>query len=60
MAYTAYQNSDNIVPYYQDIVADSLSDINTLPTDSAPGSTCLVLEDSSVWVLGSDRVWHEV
>lgn len=60
MAYSSYQNSDNIVPYYVSLVADYLSDVETLPTEVAPGSTCLVIEDSSLWILGNDEVWHQI
>ena len=60
MAYSAYQNSDNLVPYYVDLVADEVADIDTLPTDFAPGSTCLVIENSSVYVLGVNGVWKEI
>ncbi len=60
MAYSSYQNSNNIVPYYADIVADALTDISEIPTDYAVGSTCLVIEDSSVWILGNDKTWHQI
>lgn len=60
MAYSSYQNSDNIVPYFAAIVADLLTDIAELPTDFAVGSTCLVIEDSSLWILGNDKIWHKI
>lgn len=60
MAYSSYQNSDNIVPYYQAFVADKIVDIETMPTEIAPGSTCLVIENSSLWILGNDYKWHEI
>lgn len=41
-------------------MADLRSDIETLPTDCAAGSTCIVIEDSSVWMLGTNRVWTEL
>jgi len=60
MAYSSYQNSDNIVPYYAALVADTIADVDELPTDFAPGSTCLVIEDSSLWILGNDKLWHKI
>ncbi len=60
MAYSSYQNSDNIVPYYAALVADTNADVDELPTDFAPGSTCLVIEDSSLWILGNDKIWHKI
>ena len=59
MAYQSYRTSDNTAPYYADLIADLLSDVETLPTFYAPGSTCLVLEDFSVYILGVDETWHK-
>ena len=41
-------------------MCDNLTDIETLPTDCGAGSTCIVIENSSVWMLGSDKEWHEI
>lgn len=42
-------------------VADSRGDIATLPVDNVlPGSTCLVTEDSSVWILSPSKEWVEL
>lgn len=60
MGYSPYKNSDNTVPYYQEFIADTLNDVANLPTSAAPGSTCLVLEDSSIWILGTDETWHTI
>ena len=60
MAYSSYRNSNNIAPYYTELIADTLADIAKLPTSYAAGSTCLVIEDSSVWVIGNDLNWHKL
>jgi hypothetical protein len=52
-----YKNSDQTAYSVVEIVANFLSDIPGLPTDYAPGSTCLVVEDGSVWILDAG---HEV
>ena len=41
---------------------DKLEDIATLPKSPtcASGSSCLCLENSSVWKLGDDNEWHEI
>ena len=39
---------------------DSLSDIASLPINAAMGSTCICIENSSVWMLGGDKIWHEI
>jgi len=59
-SYSSYQNSDNIAPYYAALVADTTSDVDGLPVEFAPGSTCVVIEDSSLWILGNDKIWHEI
>lgn len=41
-------------------MADERSDIETLPTDCGAGSTCIVIEDSSVWMLGTNKTWKEL
>lgn len=46
-----------------EITADTLSDIQSLPTDRdkiRAGSTCICIEDSSVWILGNDYEWHQL
>ena len=41
-------------------IADERTDITTAPTSVGIGSACLVLEDSSVWVLNSQHKWQEL
>ena len=43
-----------------DYVADTESDVAELPTNISPGSTCIVLETSTVYILSTDKVWTEV
>lgn len=70
MAYSVYRNSDRTAAYVTELVADNLADIDetssgydaekAVSTDFTPGSTCIVLEDSSVWMLGNDKKWHKI
>jgi hypothetical protein len=53
-----YRNSDTTSAYVVELVADTLEDIDNLPTTFSPGSDCLCLEDSSVYMLGTDKQWH--
>lgn len=46
--------------YVIEAVCDNLTDITTLPTNWEVGSTCIVIEDSSVWMLGNDKNWHKL
>ena len=60
MAYTIIKNADSTQSKVAEIVADTLQDLDEAPTDYGMGSNCIVLEDSSVWMLGSDKQWHEI
>lgn len=48
--------------YLTEFIADSASDIVNLPKSDkcAVGSVCFVIESSSVYMLGSDDIWHEI
>ena len=58
--YSIKQQGDTVQSYDIEAVADTREDIASLPTTWAVGSTCLVIEDSSVWILGNDLIWHEL
>ena len=53
------QGGDEIA-YVKEFVADTIADIASLPTNCAPGSSCFILENSSVWMLNSNNVWQEI
>ena len=40
-------------------VADSLADINTLPSCSA-GSDCICSGDGGIYIMGADGNWHKM
>ena len=54
------ENGNQIQSYKVAITADSRNDVQDIPTTYEMGSTCFVIEDSSVWMLGGDKQWHEV
>jgi hypothetical protein len=59
--YNIKQQGDTVQNGIIEFTADTRADIDTIPTESwEMGSTCLVIEDSSVWILGSDKKWHEL
>lgn len=58
--YAIIQQGNAVDTYVLSLVVDSKSDVADLPTDIKTGSTCICLEDSSVWMLGNDKVWHEI
>lgn len=43
-----------------EIVADERTDVEELPVYFSAGSTCFVIEDSSVYMLGNDSKQHEL
>lgn len=71
MSYWIYDIGDKNNPNCKSFRCDYLSDIKKLPTrlkkgavqngdtvssfEAAPGSDCLCLEDSSIWVLGNEK-----
>ena len=60
MAYKVIKNGDNTQSSVVEIVVDTLSELSDLPTDYEVGSDAIVLEDSSVWMLGNDNTWHQL
>ena len=63
--YKVIANGEDIQQSVVEIVADNLTDINNLQAEAqtayyGAGSSCIVLENSSVWMLGNDKVWHEL
>ena len=60
MAYKVISNGVNIQSSVVEIVVDTLAELDDVPTDFGVGSDCIVLENSSVWMLGNDKLWHEL
>jgi hypothetical protein len=56
----SFMAQNGIVSYgIIEVVVDFRSDIATLPKDCAPGSSCIVLEDFSIWLFNSKKQWIE-
>lgn len=53
-----YKVTENFSQGKVEIVADTLEDKDKLGTNYGVGSYCLVIEDSSLWMLGNDTKWH--
>ena len=58
--YKVIANGEDVQQTVVEIIADTRSDINTIPKTYSAGSSCIVIEDSSVWMLGNDKTWHEI
>lgn len=57
MAFSSTKQGAIQAPYVVEYVADKESDIKNLPTHVAPGSTCIVVESSSVYMLNNNKEW---
>lgn len=55
--FDVYKQNDNISAYVTEYVADTEADIADLPTTVYPGSTCIVTETSSVYMLSANHQW---
>ena len=60
MAHKVISNGGNVQSSVVEVIVDTLAEIADLPTDFGVGSDCICLEDSSVWMLGNDKTWHEI
>ena len=60
MAYKIISNGTNVQSTVVEVVVDTLADLDEVPTTFGVGSDCSVLENSSVWMLGNDKAWHEL
>ena len=55
--YSQIKTGEKTTPNTVELVADSAADIEKLPTHYAPGSTCLVVDGSVVYVLSPSKEW---
>ena len=60
MGYRLYKNDNDYPGYHAEYIVDTLADMQDVPTKCEVGSSCLVLEDSSVWVLNTEKEWVEI
>ena len=58
--YKIIKNGDNTSSSVVQLVADQVSDVDILPKNVGVGSSCIVLENSSVWMIGNDKQWHKL
>ena len=58
--YSITAQSGNVSSYVMEFQVDKLEDIATLPTTWKTGSSCIVIEDSSVFMLNNNKEWVEL
>lgn len=57
MATALISNREQVQYGLNSYVADTDADIASLPTDVAPGSTCIVTSPTSVYMLNTNKEW---
>lgn len=60
MGYRPMDNSGKTVYDLNSYVADTEADVAKIPTNNAPGSTCIVIETSDVYMLNTDKKWKKL
>ena len=60
MGYKLYKNDNGYPGYHSEYVVDTRAEMKDVPTTCETGSTCIVLEDSSVWMLDTEKHWKEI
>lgn len=58
--YSTIRENDRAKYSITDYVADTEADINDLPTTVSPGSTCIVIETSNVYMLNNQKQWKQM
>ena len=58
--YNITRQGDTDQYYLMSYMCDNRADIEKLPTNCGADSTYIVIEDSSVWMLGTDKTWKEL
>ncbi len=60
MAFSSVKQGAKEAPYVGEYIADTEADIANLPTHVAPGSTCIVIESSNVYMLDNTKTWRQL
>ena len=61
MGYRYTQQNDDVTYKVNSYVADTKADVAFIDvTNDEPGTTCIVLEDSSVYMLDTQKDWREL
>ena len=60
MGFRLTENGEKTVYGKVAYVADTPTDIAKLPVKDAPGSTCFVISNSSVYMLNTQKQWVEI
>ena len=54
------KNSGTSNKYVMEFIADTIDDIKNLTTECSPGSTCLVISTTDVYILSGNSTWEKL
>lgn len=54
------KQGEHSTAYVTEYVADTTADVADLPTNNAPGSTCIVIETADVYMLNNKKEWKKL
>lgn len=54
------KQSNKVQAYVNEYVADTEDDIKDLPITDAPGSVCIVIATSNVYMLDNQKTWNQL
>lgn len=60
MAITVSKAFDKNNPDYREFICDDESDVANLPTDCAAGSSAMVIEPFSLYIINSRGEWRKI
>lgn len=60
LMFNIVKQSDHATAYVTEFVADTEADVANLPTTVAPGSTCIVIDTSNVYMLNNKKEWKQI
>lgn len=59
--YTATMQGNKVMPYVNELVADTLDDLEKINVSTlAPGSICIIIDSSQVFMLNTQREWVQL
>ena len=58
--FTQIKRADVSDPYLGEFVVDTEAEVKELPTHFAPGSTCICIANSSVYMLSNSKEWKKL
>lgn len=58
--YSIIRQNDNTSSYITEFIVDTEADIKDLPTSVDAGSSCLVANNGTVYILNNAKVWTKL